>query len=244
MIPMYNAATWTLMSTKRPLNVITHSTLKCRRWFRSKSFNYLWLSKVSTNERRHNICNVFSYWHRPYSAIARKQALIYVRPLSQLWRIQYFGSCHDDVIQWKHVPCNWLFVRESTGLWWIPLTKASDAELWCFLWSVPEQTVEQTIGTPVIWDAITLIMKSLWCYYQTPLYYVFNSLQPRHSVKLLQVLRQMPQRHGPDEFFSFPGKKGAVSIHISVTWNEWKDLTHCCLVMPYGDIGLGQHWLR
>ena len=27
---------------------------------------------------------------------------------------------------------------EFTGLRWIPHTKASDAELWCFLWSVPE----------------------------------------------------------------------------------------------------------
>ena len=26
-----------------------------------------------------------------------------------------------------------------------PLTKASDTEFWCFLWSAPEQTVEQTI---------------------------------------------------------------------------------------------------
>ena len=26
---------------------------------------------------------------------------------------------------------------EFTGQRWIPLTKASDAELWCFLWSVP-----------------------------------------------------------------------------------------------------------
>ena len=26
---------------------------------------------------------------------------------------------------------------------WIPLTKASDAELWCFLWSAPKQTVGQ-----------------------------------------------------------------------------------------------------
>ena len=25
-----------------------------------------------------------------------------------------------------------------TGHQWIPLTKASDAELWCFLWSAPE----------------------------------------------------------------------------------------------------------
>ena len=40
-------------------------------------------------------------------------------------------------------------------------TKASDAELWCFLWSAPEQTVEQTREAPVILDAIALIMTSL-----------------------------------------------------------------------------------
>ena len=26
---------------------------------------------------------------------------------------------------------------EFTGHWWIPRTKASDAKLWCFLWSAP-----------------------------------------------------------------------------------------------------------
>ena len=31
---------------------------------------------------------------------------------------------------------------ESTGHRWIPLTKAIDAELWCFLWSAREQTAE------------------------------------------------------------------------------------------------------
>ena len=35
-----------------------------------------------------------------------------------------------------------------------PVTKASDAELWCFLWSAREQTIEQTTRTRVIWDAI------------------------------------------------------------------------------------------
>ena len=30
----------------------------------------------------------------------------------------------------------------------IPLTKSSDAGLCCFLWSAPEQTVEQTLKTP------------------------------------------------------------------------------------------------
>ena len=32
--------------------------------------------------------------------------------------------------------------EESTGHRWIPLTKASDAKLWCFLWYGPHQTVE------------------------------------------------------------------------------------------------------
>ena len=36
--------------------------------------------------------------------------------------------------------------------------QSSDAELWCFLWSAPAQTIVQTIGTPVIWDAIVFIM--------------------------------------------------------------------------------------
>ena len=45
---------------------------------------------------------------------------------------------HDDVIKWKHFLRYWPFVRgEFTGHRWIPPTKGSDAELWCFLWSAP-----------------------------------------------------------------------------------------------------------
>ena len=43
----------------------------------------------------------------------------------------------------------------------LALLVTSDAELWCFLWSAPEQTVEQIIETPVILDAIALIMTPL-----------------------------------------------------------------------------------
>ena len=39
---------------------------------------------------------------------------------------------HDDVIKWKHFPRNWPFVRGIHRSRWIPHTKASDAELWCF----------------------------------------------------------------------------------------------------------------
>ena len=35
--------------------------------------------------------------------------------------------------QWKHFPRYWPFVRGITGYRWIPRSKASDAELWCFL---------------------------------------------------------------------------------------------------------------
>ena len=47
---------------------------------------------------------------------------------------------------------------EFTGDRWIPFTKASDGELWCFLWSAPEWTVEYTITRLVISDAIVPIM--------------------------------------------------------------------------------------
>ena len=49
---------------------------------------------------------------------------------------------HDDFIKWKHFPRCWPFVRGIHRSRWIPLTKASDGELWCFLWSAPEQTVQ------------------------------------------------------------------------------------------------------
>ena len=48
------------------------------------------------------------------------------------------GFPHDDVIKWNHFPRYWPFVGEFTRHRWITRTKASDAELWCFLWSAPE----------------------------------------------------------------------------------------------------------
>ena len=89
---------------------------------------------------------------------------------------------HDDFIKWKHFPRYWPFVRGTTDHRWIPLTKASDAELWYFLWSAFEQTVEQTIETPVIRDAIEPIKTSPWwnsIYLQPP---------PPHYIYLLMAM--------------------------------------------------------
>ena len=49
-----------------------------------------------------------------------------------------FNIDHDDVIKWKHFRVTGLLCGEFTGYRWIPYTKASDAELWCFLRSAPE----------------------------------------------------------------------------------------------------------
>ena len=45
---------------------------------------------------------------------------------------------HDDVIKWKHLSHYCHLYGEFTGHRWMPHTKASDVELWCFLWSAPE----------------------------------------------------------------------------------------------------------
>ena len=73
-----------------------------------------------------------------------------------------FNISHGDVIKWKHIPRYWPFVREIRRSPMNSPHKASDAELFFnFIWSTPEQTVEKTVATPVVWDAIALIMTSL-----------------------------------------------------------------------------------
>ena len=50
------------------------------------------------------------------------------------------GSDNGMMTSWKKILVIGPLWGESTGHRWIPLTKASDAELSCFLWSTPEQT--------------------------------------------------------------------------------------------------------
>ena len=57
-------------------------------------------------------------------------------------------------IWWRHqIEIFSALLALCKGIRRIPLTKASDGDLWCFLWSAPEQTMEHTIETPVIWNA-------------------------------------------------------------------------------------------
>ena len=78
-----------------------------------------------------------------------------------IWHIQLSSSSRDDSRMMTSSYGNIFRVTgplygEFTGHRWIPLTKPSDAELWCFLWSAPEQTADQTMEK--IWDVIAFII--------------------------------------------------------------------------------------
>ncbi len=54
-------------------------------------------------------------------------------------------------------------------------------------------------------------------------------MQPRHAVKMLSVLNQMPQRHGPDAFFNFPGRSAAVSVFMSSFCCSFQNCIYLCI---------------
>ena len=49
------------------------------------------------------------------------------------------NTFHDDVNKWKKILVTGPLCGEFTGERWIPLTQASDTELWCFLGSAPQK---------------------------------------------------------------------------------------------------------
>ena len=85
--------------------------------------------------------SIYARWHmhRQSGSLKRRQLRANMPAHRQKYRQISKENCqHDDVIKWKHLPRYWPFVRGIHRPRWIPLTKASDTELWCFLWSVPE----------------------------------------------------------------------------------------------------------
>ena len=92
------------------------------------------------------------------STVFKGTCFYYAASIALFWSIWFMMTSSNGNIFHPTGPL-W---AESTGHRWIPLTKTSDAEHWCFLWSTPEQTVGQTIETAVFWDAFALIMTSLY----------------------------------------------------------------------------------
>ena len=50
---------------------------------------------------------------------------------------KWYFFFHDDIINGNIFRVTGLLWGESTGDWWIPLTTASGAGFWCFLWCAP-----------------------------------------------------------------------------------------------------------
>ena len=80
------------------------------------SLKYMWCMDAPEPQNSGHDCNMASIFHL----------------MEPLWRHQM-----------ETIPVTGHLWGESTGHRWIPLNKASDAELWCFLWSAPEHTLEQ-----------------------------------------------------------------------------------------------------
>ena len=128
------------------------------RWWRTHDKSCLWI--ISRQNRTNN--------NREPTGFLNIQPQ---RPFcSCIFNVMTLGSCkirrifleirqHHIVQPSQKITLNWMstmmtswngnFFRvtghlcgEFSGLRWIPRTKASDAELWCFLWSAPELTVE------------------------------------------------------------------------------------------------------
>ena len=124
------------------------------------------------------ILEVWQYLGELHEMTSRRQYIPAYFILNTKRHIAQKTDTHDDVIKWKHFPHYWPFVK---GTHW-SLVDSPHKGQWrgalMFLWSAPEQTFEQTIEMPVIWDSITLITTSLQCkyceMYKRWLYQTFN----------------------------------------------------------------------
>ena len=96
------------------------------------------------------------------------------RPVTQSFDV--FFDMHLNEQLSKQLPCWWfktgLLCGEFTSHWWIPHTKASDGELWCFLWSAPEWKISKQ--SPRWW--FKMPSRPLWCHSNGNMHLVFLAL--------------------------------------------------------------------
>ena len=142
-------------------------------------YKFVWLSNILLPI----ILSIMAWWHHE-----SLRHLMYKRILTGLlfdhyfvlheydaiWAILLYENCYLINVSVTNAlkrnstmtSSNGNIFRVTRPFWREPtdaggLKKASDAELWCFLWYAPQQTIQQTMETSVIWDAIALIMTSV-----------------------------------------------------------------------------------
>ena len=100
----------------------------------------LWTSPEQTVEQKKRDAGDLGRHRSHYDVIAMTLRLLYdssnVNKVidKNMVKCPKWIHAHDDVIKWKHFRVTGPLCGEFTGHRWIPLTKTSDAEVWCFLW--------------------------------------------------------------------------------------------------------------
>ena len=176
----YNDVIMSAMASQITNLTIVHSTIYSRR--RSKKTSKLRVTGLCEGkspvtgefpaQKASNADNVSIWWrHHAIPKVVIEVSYLIMRSYllywhysddtmsamaSQITDVSIVCSTVLSVIKWKHFWRYWPFAR-------IPLRKASDAGLWCFVWFAPEQTTESNNrdAGEVIWDTVVVITTSL-----------------------------------------------------------------------------------
>ena len=114
------------------------SALAKSMWSNNSSQLFHWKSSIYTSILTFSLRHPLCFWFYATRFMSHFNDIL---PRHLLWNVFRSSSIpfiayHDDVIKWKHFPRYWPFVLGIPR--WIPGTKASDAEIWYFLWTASE----------------------------------------------------------------------------------------------------------
>ena len=104
-----------------------------------------------------------------------------------------------------------------TGHQWIPLTKASDAELWCFLWSAPEYSIIQIRLCLLRWQNVAKNrIDDSWWRHQMETFTALPAICAGNLPVTGEVPSQSPVMRSFDVFFDLRLNK-----RLSKQWWGW-----------------------
>ena len=126
---------------------------------------------------------------------------------------------------------------ESIGHRWIPLTKASDAELWRFLWSAPGQTAEQNQSrrrwfkmTPYYFDSTVMLRLGLTCWDQRGSSWWLLLVRPQGmswNIADLPVLSIEPTGRNLSEIWIKHKQISSRNMQLEMPFAKCRHFCHC-----------------